>query len=49
MSGSIVKQARSGGEDVQIDVSNIPTGVYIVHIYDGINNIPYSQKIAINR
>ena len=49
ISGSIVKQVRSGGEDIQINVSDVPSGIYIVHIYDGISNIPYTQKITINR
>lgn len=47
LSGNLVKQARSSGEDIQLDISNIPDGIYIVHIYDGISDTPYIQKIAV--
>jgi hypothetical protein len=43
----MAKQAHSSGEDVQIDVSDVPNGVYVVHIYDGISDVPQTQKIQI--
>jgi hypothetical protein len=45
--GVMVKQASSSGEDVQLDVSALQKGSYVIHIYDGISATPQVQKIQI--
>jgi hypothetical protein len=45
LTGVLVKQIQSSGETVQLDVSTLPAGPYIVHIYDGVSPTPQVQKI----
>ncbi|MDH6358394.1 M4 family metallopeptidase [Parabacteroides sp. PF5-9] len=47
ITGVMVKQANSTGESVQFDVSALQKGTYIIHIYDGISEIPEIHKIQI--
>lgn len=47
--GVMVKQARSSGENVQLDVSALPNGSYVVHVYDGISDTPQTKMIQIQR
>lgn len=48
LTGVLVKQARSSGEDIQLDVSTLSRGSYVVHIYDGISEMPQTQIIQIS-
>lgn len=45
--GSLVKQVNTSGYNVQLDISDVPNGIYIVHVYDGISKTPQTQKISI--
>lgn len=45
--GSMVRTAQSAGEEISMDVSGLPNGNYILHIYDGIEKKPITQKIVI--
>lgn len=47
ITGVMVKQARSAGENVQLDVSTLSNGPYVVHVYDNINTTPQTQIIQI--
>ena len=44
---NMVRQTTAKGGIVQFDVSNLPYGIYFVHIYDGINNDPEIVKVII--
>lgn len=46
--GNMMRQiSNSGCGTVQIDVSNLPDGIYFLHIYDGINGVPEVQQIIV--
>lgn len=45
--GSMVRTAQSTGDEISMDVSGLPNGNYILHIYDGIEKNPITQKIVI--
>ena len=47
MSGNIALQQFAQGGTVRFDVSNLPNGVYHLHIYDGISSTPYTQQIIV--
>lgn len=46
--GSMVRTVQSTGERISMDVSGLPNGNYILHIYDGIEKEPITQKVVIN-
>jgi hypothetical protein len=48
LSGVLVEQVQSNGSTVQIDVSTLPKGYYVIHIYDGITSTPEVHKIQVN-
>ena len=46
--GTMVGQAGNrGGGTVQIDVSNLPNGIYYLHVIDGVNSTPEVQRIIV--
>ena len=45
--GNMLRQERAGGGIIQFDVSNLPDGLYYLHIYDGVSNAPDIQKIIV--
>lgn len=45
--GNLVNRTTTRGGIVQFDVSNLPNGIYVVHIYDGISKNPLIYKIII--
>jgi len=47
MQGNMVRQTTAKGGIVQFDVSNLPNGIYFVHIYEGINKNPEVIKVII--
>ena len=47
MQGNMVRQTKAKGGIVQFDVSNLLNGIYVVHIYDGINKTPQIIKVII--
>jgi len=47
IAGILVKQATSSGETVQLDVSSLPNGAYVIHIYDGISPTPEVHKVQV--
>ena len=47
--GNIVRRAQNKGGNVQFNVSNLPTGIYYLHIYDGISEKPEMQQIVVER
>jgi hypothetical protein len=47
--GNLVRQARATGGNVQMNVSNLPIGIYYLHIYDGTTESPEIQQIIIER
>jgi hypothetical protein len=34
---------------VQFNVSNLPVGIYYLHVYDGVNSKPEIHKIVVER
>jgi hypothetical protein len=47
--GNIVRQTTTTGDNIQFNVSNLPAGIYYLHIYDGTNETPEIQQIVIDR
>ena len=47
--GNLVRQMTTQGGAIQFDVSNLPTGVYSLHIHDGVSCSPDVRQIVIRR
>ena len=47
INGAIRRQATSKGSNVEFNVSNLPNGIYSLHIYDGTNNRPEMRTIMV--
>jgi hypothetical protein len=45
--GTLLRQAKTGSGTVQLNVSNLPNGLYYLHIYDGINKTPEVRQIMV--
>lgn len=48
LQGALVRTARSAGERISIDVSGLPNGNYVLHIYDGKEDKPVVQQIIVS-
>lgn len=46
--GTLVKQTSTSGEEIQLNVSNLPNGYYYLHIYTDNENKPEIHKVIIN-
>ena len=49
MMGNMVSNTESSDNNVQINVSNLPDGIYFMHFLDGSSNTPEMKKIIIRR
>ena len=47
--GNMKRQAYTKGGIVEFNVSNLPDGIYYIHIYDGINTKPETYKVIIKK
>ena len=47
--GNLVRQMTTRGGKMQFNVSNLPTGVYSLHIHDGVSCSPDIRQIIIRR
>jgi len=45
--GNILRQQKANGGAVQFNVSNLPDGIYYLHIYEGVNTTPEIQQIMV--
>ena len=45
--GNLLRQTTTKGSTVQFNVSNLPDGIYYLHIYDGVRNKPEIQQIMV--
>ena len=45
--GVIVLQSTSSSNKVQLNVSNLPDGIYFLHLYDGISGMPEIKQVVI--
>ena len=46
--GVLVLQTTAAAGSVPLDVSGLPNGLYILHVYDGSDNPPQTQHIVIS-
>ena len=46
--GVLALQTTAAAGSVPLDVSNLPNGLYILHVYDGSDNPPQTQHIVIS-
>jgi len=46
---NIVLRAQNKGGTAQFNVSNLPTGIYYLHVYDGISEKPEIKQIMVER
>jgi Cu/Zn superoxide dismutase len=46
--GAQVRQTISTTGNITLDVSNLPNGLYILHVHDGADNPPQTQNIIIS-
>ena len=47
--GNIVRRVQNKGGNEQFNVSDLPTGIYYLHVYDGISEKPEMQQIVVER
>jgi len=47
--GNMLRQTTTKGDTVQLDVSNLPTDVYYLHISDGVSCTPEVQQVLVER
>jgi hypothetical protein len=47
--GNLLRQSSTKGGKVEFNVSNLPAGIYYLHIYDGISNKPDIRQIVVER
>ena len=45
--GNLLRQKKTHSGTVQFSVSNLPNGLYYLHIYDGINETPNMRQIVV--
>ena len=45
--GNLLRNAKIKDGTVQFNVSNLPDGIYYLHIYDGVNKAPDIQQIVV--
>jgi len=45
--GNLLRQQKAKGGTVQFNVSNLPDGIYYLHIYDGVSSTPQMQQIVV--
>jgi hypothetical protein len=45
--GVLQRQTASSGEDVTLDVSSLASGIYFLHVHDGISDAPEVHKIIV--
>ena len=47
--GNIVRRAQNKGGNAQFNLSNLPAGIYYLHVYDGRSEKPEVQQIMVER
>lgn len=47
--GNLLRQTSNKGGTTQFNVSNLPNGIYYLHVYDGVNAQPEVQRIIVER
>ena len=45
--GNLLRQATAKGGTIQFNISNLPNGIYYLHIYDGVSETPEMQQIVV--
>jgi len=45
--GNLLRNANSKGGTIQFNVSNLPNGVYYLHLFDGVSNMPEIHQIIV--
>jgi hypothetical protein len=45
----MVRQTTTASSAMQFNVSNLPVGIYYLHIYDGVSPTPEVQQIVVER
>ena len=45
--GIMIRQATSKGNNLMFNVSNLPNGIYFLHIYDDINSLQGKQTVVV--
>ena len=45
--GNLLRQNTTKGGTVQFNVSNLPTGIYSLHVYDGVSEAPEIRQIIV--
>jgi len=46
--GNLLRHTVTKNDKLTFNVSNIPNGIYFLHIYDGLNEKPQIQQIIVN-
>jgi hypothetical protein len=44
---NLLRQSSTKGGTIQFNVSNLPDGIYYLHVYDGVNSTPEIQQIIV--
>ena len=45
--GNLLRQATATGGKIEFNVTNLPNGIYYLHIYDGVNEKPEMRQIVV--
>jgi hypothetical protein len=48
LSGDLLRSMQTKGEQVELNVSTLPAGIYFLHIHDGISDTPEVHRIVVN-
>ena len=47
--GNLLRQQKTNGGTVQFNVSDLPYGVYYLHVYDGVNENPEMRLVIVEQ
>jgi len=47
--GNLLRQTTTKGGKIQFNVSNLPNGIYYLHVYDGVSETPEIRQIMVER
>jgi len=45
--GNLLRRSTTQSNTVEFNVSNLPDGIYYLHVYDGVNSTPVMQQVMI--
>jgi Zn-dependent metalloprotease len=47
--GNLLRQKKISGGRTEFNVSGLPSGIYYLHVYDGLNDVPEMRQIVVGK